>query len=137
MNGLQARGSWKVSSWRVSLWSLSLVKKEEELLEGAEEGPLREDADALVAEDLALRLGAVLAQVEPLPLLLRQPLLGVLLVEGDGRAVDLGPVFRKALFSPSVLYPCNFTGLIYTFCKCLSESKSYSLNTNLCKCHSH
>ena len=73
----------------LSLRSLSLVKEEEELLEGAEEGPLREDADALVAEDLALRLGAVLAQVEPLPLLLRQPLLGVLLVEGDGRPVDL------------------------------------------------
>ena len=65
------------------------MKEEEELLECAEEGPLREDADALVAEDLALRLSAVLGQMEPLPLLLRQSLLGVLLVEGDGRPVDL------------------------------------------------
>ena len=39
--------------WRISLSrSLSLVEEEEELLEGAEEGPLREHADALVAEDL-------------------------------------------------------------------------------------
>ena len=83
-----------------SLSSLSLVKEEEELLEGPEERPLREDADALVAEDLPLRLGAVLGrQVEPLSLLLGQPLLGVLLVEGDGGSVDLGSARMSGAFS--------------------------------------
>ena len=72
------------------------MKEEEELLEGPEEGPLREDADALVAEDLPLRLGAILGQVEALPLLLGQPLFGVLLVEGDGGSVDLGSALRRS-----------------------------------------
>ena len=75
------------------------MKEEEELLEGPEEGPLREDADALVAEDLPLRLGAILGQVEALPLLLGQPLFGVLLVEGDGGSVDLGSAWMSGAFS--------------------------------------
>ena len=74
------------------------MKEEQELLEGPEERPLREDADALVAEDLALRLGAILGQVEPLPLLLGQALLGVLLVEGDGGSVYLGSAWMSGSF---------------------------------------
>lgn len=69
------------------------VEERQKASEGLEEGPVGEETDALVAVNAAGSVGseAQAGQAELRALALRQPLLGVRLIELDGCSVHLQP----------------------------------------------
>lgn len=68
------------------------IDEGQELLEGLKEGPMGEKTDALVDVDVVAGrsiLGVGRLQLQGLPLLLAEFLLGIVLIEGHGRSVHL------------------------------------------------